>query len=83
MRLDLEAHGMIVVKGDHPSIVHEHRRAPVDAIGDELLGRGDDGGLEQVVDGDRSIGVDLMAWTPTDWNPWALGVGDLLLISNR
>jgi hypothetical protein len=58
--LDLDVDGVVVVEGDDARVVDEDGEGPVDAFFDELEGRGGDGGLEEVVDGDRAVGVELV-----------------------
>ena len=55
--LDLDAHGMVVIKLDDPSIVNEHGEGPVESFFDEFEGGCGDGGFEEVVDGVGSVAV--------------------------
>ena len=58
--LDLDAHGVVVVEADDARVVDEYGLGPIEPLVDELEGRRCNGGLEEVVDGDRAVVVDLV-----------------------
>ena len=66
---DLDADGVFIVEGDDAGVVYEDAECPVDAVSDEFVGCGGNGGLEEVVDGDGAVGVDgvVGAVGPVDW----------------
>ena len=67
VRLTLEAHCVVVIKGNDPRVVYKYGQAPVDAIRVVLINQfkrsGGDGALQEVLDSHRSIIGRGVPWT--------------------
>ena len=70
VRLTLEAHRVVVIKGNDPRVVYKYGQAPVDAIRvvliNELKCSGRHGALQEILDSHRSITGRCVPWTQCD-----------------
>ncbi len=70
VRLTLEAHRVVVIKGNDTRVVYKHGKAPVDAIRvvliNELKCSGRHGALQEILDSHRSITGRCVPWTQCD-----------------
>ena len=67
VRLTLEAHCVVVIKGNDPRVVYKYGKAPIDTVRVVLINQfkrsGGDGALQEVRDSHRSIMGRCVPWT--------------------